>query len=80
MSLKCDREFYNNLKLSFDNKDNSRDFSFTEKSMRYLKTGWLSQQSLCFEDRKSIELQSVPVYAGVWFSFNLDENIFDKTT
>jgi hypothetical protein len=58
----------------------SRKMTVTDRVKRYSRVDWLSKQSLCYEDRKNVKLYSFVVKYGLAYSFNLDEDLFDKTT
>lgn len=58
----------------------ARKMTITDRAKRYSRTDWLSKQSLCYEDRESVELSSIVVADGLAYAFNLDEELFDKTT
>jgi hypothetical protein len=60
--------------------EESRRMAVTDKVKRYSRIDWLSKQSLCYEDRENVKLYSFVVQNGLAYSFNLDEDLFDKTT
>jgi hypothetical protein len=58
----------------------SRKMTVTDRVKRYSRIDWLSKQSLCYEDRDNVKLHSFMAKNGLAYSFNLDEDLFDKTT
>jgi hypothetical protein len=66
--------------VSLDLAEESRRMTVTDKVKRYSRIDWLSKQSLCYEDREIVKLHSFVVQNGLAYSFNLDEDLFDKTT
>jgi hypothetical protein len=68
------------LDVSLELAEESRRMTVTDKVKRYSRIDWLSKQSLCYEDRDNVKLYSFMVENGLAYTFNLDEDLFDKTT
>lgn len=77
----CDFTFNTEFNLKYRN-DPRRDteLSYTELTERYTRTGWLEEQSLCYEQQTVTQLRSILTFHGLCYSFNYDHNIFDKST
>jgi hypothetical protein len=77
----CGEESFNQTReVAWEFVAESRKMTVTDRVKRYSRIDWLSKQSLCYEDRKNVKLHSFVAQYGLVYSFNLDEDLFDKTT
>jgi hypothetical protein len=76
--MTCDYEYYNLYGPKLMDQEQTSRTSYIESVSRYVRTEWLSKQSFCYEDQKSVELFSTVTHSGLTFGFNLNEKIYDK--
>jgi hypothetical protein len=79
-SIWCDFQYYKTIATDEIREKLRRRTSFIEPMIRYARTDWLSKQSFCYEDRKSVELFSTMTNSGLTFGFNLNGKVYDQST
>lgn len=79
-SMECDTGYYESYGYYATEQELTNQTTYIESANRYARTDWLSKQSFCYEDQKSVELFSTIATAGVTYGFNLNGEIYDRNS
>lgn len=76
----CDSETFVDVSDNFqiDMRTKSQ-MTFSDKFKRYMRVGWLQEQSFCYERQTFVTLSPILTIDGNCYGFNLDEDIFEKS-